>query len=107
MNDTVELVRMIRTIVTDILMPIVAYILMAIAARVRGYSFFFWLLLCVGAGPAVALFALAALPNRAIHKRRRHEAALLQKQLTQAWRSAPLAGAPMPLGSLGEAPTLR
>lgn len=82
-------------------------VLVAWAASRRGYSFFFWLLLCIGTNPVIVAFALASLPNLTLDQRRAREAALLEEQLADAGLGVPALRAPVPPQSLGDASTRR
>lgn len=77
----------------------------AVVAASRGYSFLFWLVVSVGMNPVVALFVLAALPDRSLDGRRAREVAILDHQIASARAGAPGRSA-APVRSIGDASTL-
>jgi len=102
-----ELIGMVAFVGAGLAFVVNFYLMPAITARSRGYSFFYWLLLSLGINPILALCVLAALPDRVLDERRAREGELLDQLLAQMGRRVPLAGTTPPARSLGDATTLR
>lgn len=85
---------------------LIASVPIARVARLRGYSFFRWLLIGLLAGVPLTLYFLGRLPDQKLLRVRERELAAIDEELARTAVLRPSANHAVAAGTVGDAPTI-